>query len=408
MKILLVTQYFWPENFRVNDFAITLKDEGHEITVLTGIPNYPEGRFFKGYGFLNKRIEDFHGIKIIRVPLVPRGKGSSFRLILNYISYAITASWAAFFYSGKVDCVFVAQYSPITVALPAIIIKKIKKKPMVMWVQDLWPESISATGAIKDRILLDVIGKLVRYIYRQCDVLLVQSKGFIPRIMDQGVTFDRIKYMPNWAEAIYQPLPQEKSNVLSVLFPEGFRIMFAGNIGAAQDFETILSAAAILKEKSDIQWLIVGDGRMRSTVEKLVQEMGLTECVHFFGGYPLEDMPSFFAHADVMLVTLRADVIFGLTIPSKIQSYLACGKPIVAALDGEGARVIEESGAGIVGASGDACTLANNVLAMYKLSVKERANMGAKGRKYFEGNFERNRIIQKLNQWLAKLEERSL
>lgn len=403
MHILIVTQYFWPENFRINDLALGLLERGHQVTVLTGAPNYPDGSFFKGYGCFNRQ-QDYQGIKVIRVPLVPRGKGGGVKLVLNYLSFAISASIAGpMLCRERFDQIFVFEPSPITVGIPALVLKKIKSAPVLFWVQDLWPQSLSASGAVNSKAVLDVVAYMVRFIYQRCDRILIQAKSFSDSIQQQGGEKDRILYFPNSAESLFT-VPSAVSTYIPPL-PKGFKIMFAGNIGAAQDFETIIAAAEKLRCREDIQWVIVGDGRMRVWAEAEATKRGLSNNVHFLGRYPLEDMPAFFSHADALLVTLKKEPIFALTIPSKIQSYLACGRPIIAALDGEGANIIGEAGAGFTcpGRAPDA--LARAVLKMYETPKPKREEMGAKGRAYYEANFDRDLLLDKLEGWMKELAE---
>lgn len=404
MKILIVSQYFWPETFRINDLAEGLIERGHEVTVLTGIPNYPDGEFFKGYGFFKQLRQNYKGIKILRVPLIPRGNGSGKRLALNYLSFAFLAGIFAPFLCGlKYDLIFVYQLSPVTVAIPAIVLKKLKQIPIFFWIQDLWPESLSATGAVSSARILNGVRKLVNFIYRHCDRILIQSPAFAPLIESQGISPHRITYFPNSVEKLYVPIPMKSSSDGIAELPSGFRIMFAGNIGAAQDFPTILAAADILRDYHDIHWVIIGEGRARSWVEAEINKTGLRDNVHLLGRFPMESMPYFFSRADAMLVTLKNEPIFSITIPSKIQSYLACGRPIVAALDGEGGRVVVDSGSGFTSPPEDAEALAESVLAMYRMPKEEREAMGIRGRKYCEENFEREMLIDRLENWMREL-----
>jgi glycosyltransferase involved in cell wall biosynthesis len=403
MKVLIVTQYFWPENFRINGLARGLKDKEHEITVLTGIPNYPAGRFFPGYGLFQRRVEDYHGITVIRVPLISRGKGGRLRLLANYLSFAFLSCLMGPLRCGsRFDMIFVYEPSPVTVGLPAIVMKHRARAPIFFWVQDLWPESLSATGAVTSRQVLDWVGILVRFIYRECDRILVQSRAFFSSIERLGIESDRILYFPNSAEDYFVPVRPEPDAPERAEMPHGFRVMFAGNIGAAQDFGTILGAAEMLKGRPDIQWVILGDGRMRPWLEDQVRERGLSGTVHLLGSRPPDTMPGYFALADVMLVTLRRDPIFALTIPSKLQAYLACGRPVVAALEGEGARIVEEAGAGFSPPPENPEALAEAVLAMYRMSGKERDDMGIRARRYFESHFEPGMLLDRLDAWMRE------
>jgi glycosyltransferase involved in cell wall biosynthesis len=403
MRILIVTQYFWPENFLINELARGLKNKGHEITVLTGIPNYPAGRFFHGYGLFQRWVEDYDGINVIRVPLIPRGKGGRLRIPANYLSFAFISSLVGPLRCGsRYDLIFVYEPSPVTVGLPAIVMKYRARAPIFFWVQDLWPESLSATGAVTSRQILDLVGNLVRFIYRKCDRILVQSRAFSSSIERLGVDPDRILYFPNSAENHFVPVRPKFDAPERSEMPHGFRVMFAGNIGAAQDFGTILGAAEMLKERPDIHWVILGDGRMRPWLEEQVRERGLSGTVHLLGSRSQDTMPNYFALADVMLVTLRKDPIFAMTIPSKLQSYLACGRPVVAALEGEGARVVEEAGAGFSRSPENPQALAEAVLAMSLKSATERGEMGLRGRRYFESHFESSMLLDRLDGWMRE------
>ena len=404
MRILIVSQYFWPENFRINDLAGGLVERGHDVTILTGIPNYPDGKFFPGYGLFKKLREGYKGVKVIRVPLIPRGAGSGKRLALNYISFALFASiFAPFLGRRKYDLIFVFQMSPVTVGIPAIVLKKMMRVPVFFWIQDLWPESLSATGAISSKRVLNSVRRLVCFIYKHCDRILIQSPAFAPLIESQGVSPERISYFPNSVEKLYIPIPKQSSLEGMAEIPIGFLVMFAGNIGAAQDFPTILAAANKLRNYKEIHWVVLGDGRARPWVEAEINKTGLKEKVHLLGRFPMESMPYYFSMADIMLVTLRNETIFSLTIPSRIQSYLACGKPIVAALNGEGGRVVVESGAGFASPPEDADALAESVLAMYRMPQKEREAMGMRGKEYCEENFEREMLIDRLEGWMREL-----
>ncbi len=401
MRILIITQYFWPENFRINDLTAALLERGHQVTVLTGIPNYPEGRFFNGYGLFKNLRQNYHGAQIIRVPLVPRGNGSGLRLGLNYLSFAVFSSLLApFLCKEDYDVIFVFEPSPITVGLPALVLKKLSAIPILFWVQDLWPESLSATGAVQSEFILNMVRRIVGFIYHGCDKILVTSKAYIPSIKDFGVDERRLHYFPQSVETLYRPIGSDSDASESRLLPNGFRVMFAGNIGAAQAFETILDAAENLREHDDIHWIIVGDGRKRHWVESEVKRRALSRNVHLVGRYPVEAMPQFFSLADVMLVTLKKEPIFSLTVPAKIQSYLACGKAIIAALDGEGNDLIREAKAGLCCPAEDSDALAEAVLKMSLLSKAEIEEMGRCGLHYYEANFEREMLTNRLEGWM--------
>jgi len=406
MKVLIVTQYFWPEDFRINDLALALRSRGHEVSVLTGKPNYPGGKYFPGYGFFGRVAEDYRGIRVNRVPLIPRGDGGSLRLLLNFLSFALFATLLApLRCRGTFDAILVYEPSPVTVGLPALVVKWIKRAPVLFWVQDLWPETLSATGVVRVRWLLALVDRLVRFMYRRCELVLVQSRAFVPHVQAQGVPVEKTRYYPNTAEDLYRPVAVEERAPEREILPSGFRVMFAGNIGAAQDFETILAAAERLKSERDIQWVIIGEGRRYAWVAQEIARRGLRGSVRLLGRHPVESMPRFFALADALLVTLRNEPIFSLTLPTKVQSYLACGRPIVAALDGEGARVIEESGSGIAVAAGNAAALADAVSRLHRTPAPQREAMGRRGREYFEREFGRSMLVSRLEDWMKSAAE---
>ncbi len=404
MNILIVTQYFWPEQFRINDVATALRKKGHAVTILTGLPNYPEGKYYSGYGFTFRREEDYKGIKVVRVPLIPRGSGKPFRLVANYFSFMFFATLLAPFYlRDSFDVQLVYQTSPVTVGLPAVLIKRLKRVPILFWIQDLWPESLEATGAVKNSSILALVDKFVKFLYRKSDMILVQSRGMISSVRSKGIPGKKVRYLPNSAEDLYRPNPKIQNSEEYSTLPTGFRVVFAGNIGEAQDFGTILSAAELLNHNTDINWVVIGDGRRRGWVEEEVQKRGLADSVYLLGRHPVESMPGFFSLADALLVTLKKERIFALTIPSKLQSYLASAKPIIAGLDGEGASIVEEADAGLTCPAESPEQLAEIVLEMYHLSDNERSSMGQRGREYFEKEFEGNVLLDKLEKIMEEV-----
>lgn len=403
MNILIVTQYFWPESFRINDLALGLKQRGHEVEILTGMPNYPAGKFYPGYGFFSPAEERFEGMRVVRIPLLPRGSRRNWRLAANYASFVLSAALLGpLRCRGRYDAIFVYEPSPVTVALPAILLKAIKRAPLFLWVQDLWPESLSATGSVTSPRLLRRVRQMVDFIYRRCDLILVSSRGFIGHVLASGVSRERIAYLPNWAEALFRPLAPLPVSVGDDM-PAGFRILFAGNIGSAQSFETILAAAERTRSQPDLHWVILGEGNMRPWVSDEILRRGLADRVHLLGQRPVDTMPSYFAAADALLVTLRGDPVFSLTVPSKVQSYLACGRPLIAAIDGEGAEIVAESGAGLTCPAAATDQLAAAALALYTMPRSQREAMGQKGRAYFEANFEREMLIDRLEGFIRNL-----
>ena len=403
MNILIVTQYFWPENFKINDLASELVQRGHNVTVLTGIPNYPEGFVFQEFLDNPAYYSHYEGAEIVRVSLFPRGSSRT-HLILNYLSFVFSASFQGLWKlrGRQFDVIFANQLSPVTIGIPAAVMRFFKRAPLVLWVQDLWPESLQATGVVRSRTMLWLVGRLVSLIYNRCDLILAQSKSFITHIQEYAGSRIRVLYFPNWAESIY-----EMSHVIPApevpLKPEIFDIVFAGNIGEAQDFPAILDAAEILKSESKIRWLIVGGGRMDDWVASEIKKRNLHNSVLMLGRYPVDRMPSFFTHAKVLLVSLKDEPIFSMTIPSKLQTYLAAGKPVLGMINGEGAMVIKESGSGVVCSAGNATELAGLVLKLSVLSSEQLEDMGRKGLEYSKREFDRSNLISRLEMMFEQI-----
>lgn len=403
MRLLIVSQYFWPENFRINDLASELVSRGHEVTVLTGLPNYPSGKIFEEYLTDTEKFSNYKEVRVLRVSLLPRGTGA-LRLLLNYLSFSISACvlgpWRL--RGQKFDLVLTCQLSPVTVGLPGAFLARLKNVPMVMWVLDLWPDTLKAIGVVKSPRLLGYVGSLVGFIYRRCDLILAQSRSFIPKIQSLAGPCIPVVYFPSWAEDVFQaealtPAPE-------VPVKDGaFNVMFAGNVGEAQDFECILSAATLLKEHAHIRWLIVGDGRMSAWVQSEIELRGLAGCVLLLGRHPVERMPEFFLQADAMLVTLEDQEIFSMTIPGKLQSYLAAGMPIIAALNGEGADVVRSANAGFTCAAGNAVGLAEIALKMADLPLIKRKAMGKNGLEYSKREFDRRMVVDLAEKYCSGL-----
>lgn len=400
MKILVVTQYFWPEEFLINDFVLSLQARSYEVEVLTGLPNYPTGRFFRGYGLSGPYREEYDGIPVWRSPLLPRGNGSGLRLTINFVSFAMLASIRGLFARNRgFDAIFVFGVSPITVGIPARVMKALTGAKIFFWVQDLWPDSLSATGAIRSEWILEWAGKLTRWTYRGSDCVLIKSQAYRESVLKYGARGDHVHYFPDWAEDLFQPVSLSPEAPEHALMPPGFRVMFAGNIGKAQDFETILAAAEMTRSHSAVQWIIVGDGRHRSWVQEEIRSRALTN-VHLLGRHPKEKMPAFFSFADVMLVSLKREPIFSLTVPLKVQSYLACGKPVLASLDGEGSRIIQEAQAGMTVPAESPRDLADAAMKLAELGPERLAALGRNARSYFEANFPRAYLLDQFERWL--------
>lgn len=402
MRLLVVSQYFWPENFRINDLVTELVRRGHQVTVLTGEPNYPQGEIFPEYRSDKAAFASCGGAEIIRVPLRPRHKGN-FNLARNYLSFVLSAGlrgpWKL--RGRRFDAMFVYQPSPVTVGLPAMLLKAIKRVPMAFWVLDLWPQSLSAVGVTRSPLVLGMVDALVRIIYRSVDLILVQSRSFVAEIGRQAGGEEKIGYFPSWSDDPASSPPAEPAPEVPAADGQ-FSIMFTGNVGDAQDFPAILDTADLMRHEP-VRWLIVGDGRRSDWLAAEVARRDLGKQVLLLGRHPLERMPAFLMHADAALVALRPEPAFAMTIPGKVQTYLAAGKPILAMIDGEGAEVVRLAEAGLTAPAGDAPAFADAIRQMMATPPEKRLEMGRSGQDFARVEFDRDALVARLETWLAQL-----
>lgn len=403
MRILILTQYFWPETFIINDLARKLTEQGHEVTVATGKPNYPSGKVFDGYRAWGIQRECFaKKIDIVRVPLWPRRHGGPKNLILNYASFVISGLlFLPWLLRGrKFDCVVVFAMSPITQVIPAIPLKWLKRAHLAAWIQDLWPESLAATGFVRNPQALHVVGWMVKGIYACCDTLLLQSRAFFDPVARYASRSKLVYYPNSIALPSENAIPPEVPAQLIEVLRENFCVVFAGNIGIAQSIETVVEAAELLRQHSNLKFVLVGSGSRFEWVKERKNQLGLDNVV-LAGRFPMEAMPQIFEHSSTLLVSLKDEEIFSYTIPSKVQAYLAAGKPIIASVRGEGARVIEEAGAGKACEPESARSLADSILSLMSLSPSEREEMGSAGQRYFNEHFNMDRQAERLVEILA-------
>lgn len=403
LSVLIVSQYFSPEAFGVNSLVAELQERGHSVTVLTGMPNYPSGVFVDGYGGWKVHRETWNNASIIRIPIFARGQNSRLRLALNYLSFAVNASILAPFFVNRPNVILVYQMSPVTMALPAIVVKLFTRSKILLWVQDIWPESLVATGAVKSPIALVTLRLMVRMVYHCSSVIAVQSRQFEKFIRPLALPASDIRYLPNTAERFYRPLEVPLDAPERKLFRPGFNILFAGNLGLAQDLETVLAAIRHLKNRKDIQWVFVGDGRRRAWLEQQIQDQGLADNVQILGSFPPEKMPCFFAIADVLLITLRDEPIFSLTVPSKLQTYLACGRPILGAISGEAANILIAAGAGLTAPPNEPERLAEMALRMAQMPRERLKALGEAALEYQRREFDRDHWLDRIECWLRQL-----
>jgi len=382
MRILLVTQYFYPEVFKSNDLAFELAKRGHHVDALVGIPNYPEGKYFKGYGIFKKRHEVINGVNVYRVFQTPRGKGG-WRLPVNYFSFVIFGCLRVLFqfaWKKKYDCIIGHEPSPIFQAYPALLLRKLRKTPFYYWIMDLWPDAMKSGGGVKNEKVLNYVDGLVKGIYKRTDKILITSERFREPIAAKGDFADKIIYFPNWSDDILQ---MDDSYEIPQL-PEGFKIMIAGNLGKSQNLEAVTEVMLGLKDIPEVKWVFVGGGSRREWLEEFIKENGLEDRAVCLGQYPFKAMPAFYKQADAMLVTLRAGFPhLEAVVPARLQSYMSAGRPVLAMIGCGGADIIEDSKCGYAVPAGDSAAL---IQVIKEKALKDRAGfeqMGKNGRDYY-------------------------
>ena len=396
-KILVYTNHYFPENFKINDIVNHFDDQEYSVKVITGIPNYPSGKIFRNYGYFKKTNEIKGNVKIRRLPLITRGRGSSFRLFLNYLSYFFSVLIYTVYLilsNKKYDIIFVHHTSPIFIAISPCLYKAFNKHvKMILWDLDIWPESLEATGVIKNKKVLKSVKRLVEILYDKFDIILVGSNSFV-QIVKKRVNNIPVVYFPNWAEEIFERALISKPPPKIVTQAENLKIMFAGNIGEAQDVYSILKLIDKCKDKH-IDWVFVGDGRMKNWLERELNLIPTLGEINFLGSHPVEKMPFFFRQADIMLLSLKNEDIFSKTVPAKLQAYLASAKPVLGMISGEAKNIIINSGSGWCSDSGDIENAYCNICEILKSNKKELSEKGIAGLNYYNKNFNKNlRLVQ--------------
>lgn len=396
MKVLVVSQYFWPEQFLINDLVVSLKNEGIDVEVLTAEPNYPSGKLYGEYVKDKSAFNDYSGVKIHRCKIIPRRQGKLW-LIANYVSFMISSSFMLLtkLKNNKFDLILFFQLSPVFSGLPAILYKKKYNVPLITWVQDLWPESLSATGQVKNELTLTLIRKFVTYLYDSSDLIYIQSESFRRKIELDCSQPKTIKYLPNWADKAFESHDVEDADFYQR--KDGyFDFLFAGNLGEAQDLTNIVAAVSLIPEYYKFRVIVLGDGSSRIKFEQLVSESNLDDKFVFLGRRAICYMPSAFSKADALLVTLRNEPIFELTIPSKLQSYMASGKPIIGALSGAGAAVLKGAKAGLVASPGNPSELAEIMQEIVNYDSGVLSKMSSNARSYYNKEFRFSSIQKRL------------
>jgi len=394
MKILVISQYYYPEQFRINDICEELAKRGNEITVLTGLPNYPEGKIYKGYETRYSEIKN--GVKILRCRIYPRKKGN-INLVLNYLSYSIVASKTIKQLDKSYDFVFVYQLSPVISAIPGIRYKKKFNKPLLMQCCDIWPESIKDVIKNENSIIFRITKSVSRRIYNKADLILVKSPSFVRYLTSVcKVKENMIRVVPEHAEDTYLTIDEQPIDNSCIDF------MFLGNIGLAQDSEVILKATSLIDKSLSFKVHFVGDGSDLTRIKKITEDLNINDYVVFHGRHPMDEMPKYYALADVCLLTLTNQNATGLTIPAKLTGYMAASRPVVGAISGDARTLIEESNCGYCVKSGDYIGLSNIMTKCINESVK-LIDLGRNGRDYFLTHFTKDIYIDKLEEYINKM-----
>ena len=395
--ILVISQVFYPEQFRINDMCQEWVKRGYQVTVLTGIPNYPQGKFYAGYGFFKKRKETWNGVEIIRIPVIPRGN-SKIGLVLNYFSFPISGFFWNLFNKIKADYCFMFETSPMTQCVIGVWYAKKHKIPLYAYVQDLWPENVKIVTGISHPLVIEPIQKMVDYIYKNCDEIFVTSPSFVRAVCERKIPVQesKVHYWPQYAEEFYQPMKRE--SVPEIPATDAFKIIFTGNVGCAQGLDILPRTAALLKERrQDVMFCIVGDGRYMEEFRKEIIKFDVENMFCLTGRKPAEDVPRLLAACDAAFLSFMETRLFEMTIPAKLQSYMACGMPIIAAAGGETERVLNEAKCGVCSPSGNEQELTESIEKLMRSSKEDLEMMRKNSRGYFEQHFEKKQLMDQMD-----------
>jgi colanic acid biosynthesis glycosyl transferase WcaI len=396
MKVLLITQWYAPEPAKLlTDLAESVRQRGHEITVLTGFPNYPTGKIYPGYKLKVFQREEINGIPVIRVPLYPSHDRSSSKRALNYLSFSQSTAMLAPWLARKPDVIHV-YHPPLTSAWPGWVLSRLWRVPFTYEIQDMWPETLGATGMMSQNRVLRLVGGFAKWVYRRAAIIRVISPGFRDNLIEKGVPAGKIRVISNWADTeMFRPLPPDEQLAQSLGLQHGFNIMFTGNIGFAQGCGTIIEAAERVRDLTEVRFVFVGGGADSERIQGMVRERGLTN-VKFAGSYPYDAMSRLYSLADVLLLSLRDDPLFRITIPQKTLVYLACGKPVLAAVGGDAADVVVQAGAGLACPPGNADMMAQTVRRLVSMPRAELQRMGENGRRAALEQYGKDYLVGKM------------
>lgn len=403
-RILVVSQHFWPETFRINDIVDGFREDGIEVDVLCGLPNYPSGEWFPGYRYTGPRREKYHGADVFRSGEVRRKNNTMVRIFLNYISFPVFSLFSLPRLRGRhYDAVFCYETAPVLMMLPAIVYAKTHKIPLTTYVLDLWPDNLYSVIPVKNKLLRWWAQSTSDWFYRRSDKLIAMSDALaahLKKVTAHTRVHREVAVIPQYSEDFYAQDIQDEG--LARRFEGTFNILFAGNISPPQNLDNLADAMRLVRRAggNDIRCIIVGDGMSRNELEEYVQQQGVQQAFSFCGSVPATDVPQWTGMADALFAGLAKSENLGMTVPAKIASYFAAGKPMLVAADQEAARVSKESGAALVSPAGDAAALAENILRLRALAPQERALMGQHGRQCYERHYMRSLLLKKLEQFI--------
>ena len=403
MRILILTQWYPPDPNRIfGELAESLHVAGHEVTVLTAIPNYPFEHFYPGYRLKLWQKETMNGVTVIRIPLYPSHARSIIKRSLNYLSFLLSLATLGPWLAPRCDVIYVI-HPPMTIVVPAWIISRLSRTPFVLEVQDMWPETLQATGMLHNNFILGLLGRLAKWAYRRAAAIRVISPGFRSNLVEKGVPAEKIHVISNWVDTnLFRPVERNLELSEKLGLAARFNIMYAGSIGAAQGIETVLEAAALLSDLPDVQFVLVGGGIEAERIQALVRERRLSN-VRLLGRYPVEEIPALQALADVLLIHLRDDPLFRITVPHKVFVCLASAKPILAAIEGDTADIVRSAQAGLTCPPGNPQAMADTVRRFYCLAPTERAAMAQNGLRAAQQSFTCLQLVGQIAEMLEKV-----
>ncbi len=400
-RILVVTQHFWPENFRINDIVEGFLADGIEVDVLCGLPNYPKGEWFDGYDSHGPFEEHFRTAQVFRCKEVPRKGNTSVRIFLNYVSWPWNARWSLNRLPGGYDAVFCFNTSPVLMCWPAVVYAKRHHIPCVNYVLDIWPENLYSVLPVKNQFLRSVAQGVSDWLYRRCDRLIAMSEPLQKRLCERTGKFAAdVAVIPQYCEDFYaQPI---QDAALAERFGGRFNLVFTGTFTPAQSLETVIRAVCKARAMgaANLHLLLVGDGMSRDALTSLVAELNAGDCVTFYGSVPATDIPRFTTLADALIVSLSDSPDLGLTVPAKVASYMAAGKPVIASMDGAGYAAIRAAGCGPACPACDVDTLAKSLLDLYNAPPEERARLGENAKAYYLANYRRSMLLKRLETFI--------